>query len=252
MARQMVYLVTFAALLGPGAQGGEGATLRDLESLSRAHIRDAVLDAVAHPERAMAVGRPRAGGLQVVKMAVFEEIHAHGGKHFHVALRLSSSTRWLGLKLALLKRSHLASHWSSSHTMFWSAVRYGAFATGKKPSVDDSPLTWTADGTPMNLYEEAQEPFNAAALKSRREKREREAPEVDGPLGPKQKQKVGHGRQTPRATFDVSLPGCRRHRRVSSCLTDCGPPAILHSDSVVQGLVPWGVVGSTRAGAQVQ
>jgi hypothetical protein len=92
MARKMVYLVTFAALLGPGAQGGEGATLRDLESLSRAHIRDAVLDAVAHPERAMAVGRPRAGGLQVVKMAVFEEIHAHGGKRFHVALAFVEHT----------------------------------------------------------------------------------------------------------------------------------------------------------------
>ena len=187
-AHQMVYLVTFSALL-PHEEHAGGGRLRDLEPLTRVQIRDAVLDAVANPERTG--GRPRTTALRPVKMAVFMETHAHGGKHFHVAMKLSSNTRWLALKLALAKRSRLASHWSSSHSMFWSAVRYGAFATEKKPHLDSDPLTWTADGSTLCLYEESQEPFNAAAIKARREKRERDAEGLARPTDAKKAYRFG-------------------------------------------------------------
>ena len=153
----MVYLLTFSAVLNPEVQHEDGLPLCDLEALTHVQIRDAVLDAVANPEHAgprAAGGRPRVTGLttlKVAKMVVFMEKHANGSKHFHVALKLSSNTRWLGLKLALRRRSCLASHWSASHSMFWSAVRYGTFATERKPQVDGAPLTLTADGKPPQL-----------------------------------------------------------------------------------------------------
>jgi hypothetical protein len=45
----------------------------------------------------------------------------------------------------------------------------------RKLVVDADPLTWTMSGEPMNLYEECQEPWNAAALVKRREKKEEQA-----------------------------------------------------------------------------
>ena len=46
---------------------------------------------------------------------------------------------WLPAKRTLRVRDRLASHWSSTHRHFWSAVRYGAIATCAKPAVDQSP-----------------------------------------------------------------------------------------------------------------
>ena len=41
--------------------------------------------------------------------------------------------------------------------------------TARKPMVDANPVQWAKNGVPLNLYEESQEPFNAKALKRRRE-----------------------------------------------------------------------------------
>ena len=89
-------------------------------------------------------------------------------RHFHVALRLP-------FKKAVRARSALASHWSSSHTMIWSAVRYGVFTTARKLQVDDEPLVWTRAGAPLDLYAASQEPWNAGAVKRRRETAEQKA-----------------------------------------------------------------------------
>ena len=86
--------------------------------------------------------------------------------HFHVALKLKGGSRFLPMKQALRNRSGFASHWSTSHTQFWSAVRYLVFTTDRKVTVDSEPLQWTKTGVLMNLYEEAQEPWNAQAIKS--------------------------------------------------------------------------------------
>ena len=44
-----------------------------------------------------------------------------------------------------------------------------------KSAVDATPLVWTHDGAALNLLEEAQEPFNAGALKRRREEKAMES-----------------------------------------------------------------------------
>ena len=86
-----------------------------------------------------------------------------------MALKVTPKTRFLPLKLALRHRSGLASHWSTTHGQWWSAVRYGVFTTEKKAEVDPEPLVWVADGAELNLYEESQEPWNAYAFKKNRE-----------------------------------------------------------------------------------
>jgi len=117
--RQHVFLVTFAAVLEETALRAELA-LRTLEGVTREVVRDALLDAVAHPaEHGRAGGRPRARALQVEKLVVFLE----EPRHFHAALKLNDHTTFLALKVALRRRSGFASHWGTTHAMFWSAVR---------------------------------------------------------------------------------------------------------------------------------
>ncbi|CAE8624319.1 unnamed protein product [Polarella glacialis] len=145
-----------------------GVPLRTLEEVSREMIRDAILDAVANPSADTSRGRggrPRTIPLSVVKMVVFLEMPLH----FHVAVRLSSLSRFAPLKAALRSRHGLASHWSTTHSEWWSAVRYGVFTTQRKPSVDASPLMWAANGKALSLHEEAQQPFLAAKRKRDRE-----------------------------------------------------------------------------------
>ena len=160
----MVWLVTFASVLDATAAQSD-TPLLTLANVTRGVVRDAVLDAIANPARGSRGGRPSTVMLGVQKMVVFEE----EPKHFHVALKLTKKMTFLPLKLALRHRSGLASHWSPTHTQWWSAVRYGTFATERKTFVDEGPLVWVASGGELNLYEESQEPFNAAASKRRRE-----------------------------------------------------------------------------------
>lgn len=188
--RSMVFLVTFAAVLEEVALQSS-TPLKTLEGLTREAIRDAILDAVANPadQPGGRGGRPRVRQIEVVTMVVFLEMPMH----FHVAMKLSCDVRFLPFKLALRNRSGLASHWSTTHTQLWSAIRYGVFTTDHKPVVDAEPLVWTLAGgtlkqvrdgeqpwldfvseagTVFNLHTASQEPWNAKALKRRREKAE--------------------------------------------------------------------------------
>lgn len=138
-ARSLVFLVTFAAILDATALAAE-VPLRSLDGLSREDIKAAVLDAVEHPvqDANQRGGRPRTATMEAQKLVVFLE----EPRHFHVALRLGAVSRFLPLKTALRRRAGLASHWSTSHTQWWSAVRYGVFTTAHKPAVDQAPLVW--------------------------------------------------------------------------------------------------------------
>ena len=163
-ARNVVYLVTIARVLEATALAAN-TPLRALDDLSRVEVRDAILDAVRNPAATRAGGWARAEPLDVEKMVVFLEEPLH----FHVALKLTTKSAFMPLKLALRQRSSLASHWSTSHGMFYSAVRYGYIATERKPLVDASSIQWTRSGAVLNLFEESQEPWNAGVLKRRRE-----------------------------------------------------------------------------------
>ena len=174
--QQMVFLVSLSAILPEtlAAAALAGAPpLRDVQLLTRQQVLDAVADAVQHPAVCGGRGRPRVNVLEVKKIAVFRERHADGRYHFHVAVKLTGLSFFRPFKTALRLRSGLASHWSPTHTQLWSAVRYGAVVSERKPVVDDEPLSLCmASGEPLNLYEESQEPYNAGAWKRRREQKE--------------------------------------------------------------------------------
>ena len=158
--QQEVWLVTFAKILEDTALTAK-APLKVLDNVSRPDILAAMMDAIAHPVVTTG-GRPRKNALKAVKMVVFLE----KPKHFHVALKVSSKICFLPYKRALRERSGLASHWSGSHTQWWSAVRYGHVPSEHKPEVDEDPLCYPEE---MNLYEASQEHWNAVACKKRRE-----------------------------------------------------------------------------------
>ncbi|CAE7414057.1 Ikbke [Symbiodinium sp. CCMP2456] len=204
-ARSMVFLVTFAAVLSETALQAE-TPLKDLADLSRLQVRDALLDAVAHPvpEATPRGGRPRSKVLEVVKLVVFLE----EPKHFQAALKLNTPTRFMPLKLSLRQRSGLASHWSTTHKQWWSALRYGVFTTERKPVVDLQPVAWLKslgsleaiqvgdrpcqefvvpgrDAVVLNLYEESQEPWSATMWTKRRQQAEAAAAGAEASSGKK-------------------------------------------------------------------
>jgi len=165
--RGLVTLVTLAAVLHETALASD-TPLRTLNNVTREEVRDAVLDAVRNPVRHVGGGRPSTADFQVLKLVVALE----EPRHFHVALKIHPISRFMPFKQALRNRSGFASHWSTSHTQFWSAVRYLVCTTAKKPEVDSGCIVWTPSGQGLDLYQEAQEPFNALALKRRREQSE--------------------------------------------------------------------------------
>ena len=172
-----MFLVTFAALVISLSE--EASQLQDVNHMSREQIRDAILDAVALPiwppttSGRLRGGRPRKYPLAAVKLVVFRECHSNGKYHFHVALKITDQSQWLGFKTALRQRHRLASHWSTSHTQWNTAVRYGYCTTPKKLQVDKEYVVWTADGKLLNMAKEIEEPYSAVALRARREQKER-------------------------------------------------------------------------------
>jgi hypothetical protein len=165
--RQSVYLVTFAAVLAASSAAAE-PPLRTLDGVTKEMVRDAMLDAAANlaqqPTLVSGRGRQR-DCCSILKMAVFEELP----KHFHVAVKFEERMRFAPLKAALRQRHALASHWSASHSMWWSALRYGAAVTEHKPEVDPAPLLWSASGEPLDVFAESQEPYMASVVRKRRE-----------------------------------------------------------------------------------
>ena len=101
-------------------------------------------------------------------------------RHYHAALKLSRQARCSPLKTTLQERHGLASHWSTTHSQWWSAVRYGFLPSDRKQDVDKNPLVHSPSRE-LDLLEESQEPWTAAVHQARRLKAAREAPE------PKQK-----------------------------------------------------------------
>lgn len=176
-ARRRVYLITFARVLADRLQQGG---LKDVTRLSRQQILNSVLDAWENPLES-AAGRPReSDGNLVKKVVVFQELHADGSKHFHVAVLLASQMRFATCKRTLLQRHGLAAHFSCTHLEFWSAVRYGTESTLKRDP-DKQPLAWVPRGDqPIDIFEDSQQPFDAPAWRIRRERRDQEAAkEVD-------------------------------------------------------------------------
>ena len=185
-ARRNVYVVTYSALLN---KPEDADLVNPAEKDDRTFFRQALLDAVANLPPAAGAGsrggRPRTRALEVDFLLTVQEKHQDGKVHYHQAVRLSHETRFLPLKTALRERSKLASHWSTSHTELWSAVRYLTRTTEKKRQIDRDPDPWTKDGSVPNLFELGNEGWNAKALKRRREQAAMAPAEEGGKRGAK-------------------------------------------------------------------
>ena len=94
-----------------------------------------------------------------------------GQQHHHGVLRLFGvQHRFLPFKEALRRRWAIATHWSTSHTQLWSAIRYVHCTPQRKRVVDKQTEVWTRCGRKLNLYEESQEPFQSEAWNAHRER----------------------------------------------------------------------------------
>lgn len=174
--KHKVHLVTISRLLPDTAQTSD---LRDPQNMTRQEVAQCVRLAFDDPV-AVAVqgGRPRSRTEPMVnKLVVFQEAHADDSKHFHVAVQLAQPRTWGAAKHTLRVRDYLACHFSSTHSQFWSAVRYGYVPTLSKPSVDEQPLSWSqlSGWNALDLFAQSQRPWNADIWKRRREEAERKA-----------------------------------------------------------------------------
>jgi hypothetical protein len=133
--------------------------------------------------------------------------------HYHVALKAAASFRFVPVKRVLRVKHGLASHWSTSHDGMWSAIRYGNIPSPTKPqhALDPEPLVWSRQEPLPSLFDLAQEPVTAGALKRRREQKVKAA--------------AAAGKQEPKATeMDlyaiIAKQGIRNTRDHSSAEDD--------------------------------
>ena len=167
-SRKKVYLVTL-----PHPKVSALTGLEEPGKYDRAQIITLMLQAFANPIYGASdiANQSRAsGGVLIDRLCVFQERHATGHVHYHVAVSAANSFRFVPYKRALLQRCGLASHWSS-HDGYWSCVRYGYLPSPKKPeaSLDKAYAMWQREGQHPPLAELSQEPNTAAALRARRE-----------------------------------------------------------------------------------
>ena len=175
-SRKTVFLVTLPHPR-PALPGQPG--LCQPGALTHEQVVRSVLDAFAKPEYVDPGARTRGGPtVRVERMVVFKEKHAPGDDgvaqvHYHVALQLSNTCRFVPVKRALRVRYNLASHWSCSHVGYWSAVRYGVMATPKKllADLDPHPRAWSRVGQHPPLLDCAQEPNTPSSFGRRREEK---------------------------------------------------------------------------------
>lgn len=146
-------------------ESGNAAGLKAPEAHDRGAIAQIILDVFSNPVYVDAASASRGGQrVAVEKFVVFREPHAKGDDgiahaHYHIAIKVSSPVRFAAYKRALRMRHNLASHWSSEHEGYWSAVRYGVLPTPTKPQdgLDLTPAAWCRDGPHPPLFDAAQD-----------------------------------------------------------------------------------------------
>ncbi len=176
-SKRMVYLVTLSHPRKSHSSCGKRLVAPGTKT--KQQILDCFLDAAAHPSYTDGRSLSRGAGVPVARVVVAREYHKIGDSnvacpHDHLPVlggagAASPSFRFAPVKQALLDRHGLASHWSCTHTGYWSAIRYVHVPSAKKPraSLDDSPLLWSAVGAHPPLHECCHQPLTAAALQQR-------------------------------------------------------------------------------------
>ena len=190
-SKKMIYLLTLSH--PQQERSAEGVLLRSPDSYSREWLRDAIVDVFENPIYSDPGNLSRAGPRQglLLRFVIASESHEAGAdgirhRHYHIAVQATESFRFLPFKRALLQRHGIASHWSTSHVGYWSAVRYLVIASIEKPqnALDPNPLTWQRNGEHAPLLEAANQPTNAIVLEARREHAIMKAA-IDGKREPK-------------------------------------------------------------------
>ena len=112
--------------------------------------------------------------VELSRLSIFREYHTAAGNgplhtHYHAPLVAGGQVfRFAPIKLALLKRFGLASHWSCTHTGYWSALRYCAVPSPKKPAAALDPSPWLWPVSHPILQDACNEPVTAKAMEQRR------------------------------------------------------------------------------------
>ena len=175
-SKRQVYLITLPCPK-PGAVSSDGRPLTAPGSKTKEEVLACVLDAFAHPVYTNVWLAH--GPVPLKQLGLWREFHKPGpaqerSVHDHLpALAVDNCTfRYLPVKRALLQRHGLASHWSCSHTGYWSCVRYLAVESPKKPeeSLDKNPVLWARHGTHPHVVDCTYAPVTAGALTAKRQK----------------------------------------------------------------------------------
>ena len=186
-SRRQVYLVTF-----PHPRTRHSACGRKLVapgSVPKKHILQCLLDACANPDYTDARSLAWKCAVALKHAGVWREYHqadpdgsTHAHDHATVLAQPKKNLAFLRVKKALLRRHGLATHWSCTHTGYWSAIRYVSVPSPKKPlgALDVEPELWSAVGEHPPLETCRHEPLTAAALRARTEKKFVEAAEAGG------------------------------------------------------------------------
>ena len=173
--KRQAYLVTLPCPR-PGSVSSTGQPLVAPGSKTKAEVLACFLDACAHPDYANAWqgGHSR---VELDKAGLWREFHEERqqrDEHDHIAAlaQKGHDFRYLPVKRALLLRHGIASHWSCTHTGYWSCVRYCAMASPKKPdgAIDKAPELWSRQGAHPPVIDCCYAPVTERALTAKRQK----------------------------------------------------------------------------------
>jgi hypothetical protein len=232
--RKSVYLITFPALTAGLPDVVDRAGLRCPSQLTREEIQRCLAEAWAE-------NAAQSRSLNVVDLCVvFQERHAPrpgadvGPVHYHVALKAIASFRFVPVKRVLRAKHGLASHWSTSHDGMWSAIRYGSIPSPTKPqnALDPDPLVWSRREPLPSLFDLAQEPVTAGALKRKREQKVKAA--------------AAAGKQEPKAT-EMDLYAIIVQQGIRNTRDHCSA-----DDDLIKHLKEYGSPGVMRFAFQIR
>ena len=126
-----------------------GVPLRAPNTYSHKFLLDALLDSCAPPLYDKGNAGRGLGGVRLCRCLVAAEYHKAGAagqanRHYHIVVQAFASFRFIAVKRALLERHGIATHWSTTHVGYWSAISYLVKKTDKKPEscLDPRPLPW--------------------------------------------------------------------------------------------------------------
>ena len=160
------YLVTFSHTDKDRSE--DGHRLVPPGTYSRSEIKDFMLGAVASTQSS------RMEPLKLVYLSVFQERHASGDIHYHVAVLVEKCFRFNTLKRHFLAAHGLATHWSGKSDGYAGCVAYCYMPSPRKAveELDPSPELWPSTHPP--LLEASRHAITAAKLWEKRESAVRE------------------------------------------------------------------------------